>query len=284
MEIGLEALRLYYNGQKTSRDRWASPNLNSGTLANVTTSLLPSTSASASHHVTTTNSQSQYNSSFTLSDQTTATAQPLQPSNNNNFSLFAVLSNSTVDDSLDHLSQRAFISALYPVALQNQVNVSPKNDDSWTSPPDVPMIVNVHRFLLDVLGNHTNDSSLVFNNGTNGSLGLDSGDDLYNSHRYHWVALIAIACILAGLVGNVLVCLAVATDKRLQTPTNYFLLSLALADLFVSVLVMPIGMIVEVMGKCGGAGVFSINFHQKSIRCAESQNGRRTGLKRGLVF
>lgn len=49
-----------------------------------------------------------------------------------------------------------------------------------------------------------------------------------------------------GLLGNALVCIAIATDRRLHNVTNYFLFSLALADLFVCCLVMPLSIIVEV--------------------------------------
>ena len=45
------------------------------------------------------------------------------------------------------------------------------------------------------------------------------------------------------------VCLAVCWEKRLQNMTNYFLMSLAIADLLVSILVMPLGMVVELYGE-----------------------------------
>ncbi|VDP10309.1 unnamed protein product [Heligmosomoides polygyrus] len=43
-----------------------------------------------------------------------------------------------------------------------------------------------------------------------------------------------------------MVCIAIATDRRLHNVTNYFLFSLALADLLVCLLVMPLSIIVEV--------------------------------------
>ncbi|KAI5713671.1 hypothetical protein M8J76_003297 [Diaphorina citri] len=65
----------------------------------------------------------------------------------------------------------------------------------------------------------------------------------WKQFEYDWKYLFAILFIGAGGVGNILVCLAVCLDKSLQNVTNYFLLSLALADLLVSVLVMPLGAI-----------------------------------------
>ncbi|ELT95218.1 hypothetical protein CAPTEDRAFT_49180, partial [Capitella teleta] len=62
---------------------------------------------------------------------------------------------------------------------------------------------------------------------------------------FNWGVLALTPLIAASALGNVLVCLAVCWERRLQNMTNYFLMSLAIADLLVSLLVMPIGMVVE---------------------------------------
>lgn len=67
--------------------------------------------------------------------------------------------------------------------------------------------------------------------------------------HYEWSYLFVFVFILAGGLGNILVCLAVALDKKLQNVTNYFLLSLAVADLLVSLFVMPLGAIPAFLGK-----------------------------------
>ena len=67
--------------------------------------------------------------------------------------------------------------------------------------------------------------------------------------QYDWIYLLVIVFILAGGLGNILVCLAVALDKKLQNVTNYFLLSLAVADLLVSLFVMPLGAVPAFLGK-----------------------------------
>ncbi|XP_045472458.1 5-hydroxytryptamine receptor 2A-like [Harmonia axyridis] len=66
--------------------------------------------------------------------------------------------------------------------------------------------------------------------------------------EYDWSYLFVIVFILAGGLGNILVCLAVILDRRLQNVTNYFLLSLAIADLLVSLFVMPLGALPGFLG------------------------------------
>lgn len=67
--------------------------------------------------------------------------------------------------------------------------------------------------------------------------------------RFEWTFLFVILFILAGGLGNILVCLAIALDKKLQNVTNYFLLSLAVADLLVSLFVMPLGAVPGFLGE-----------------------------------
>lgn len=63
-----------------------------------------------------------------------------------------------------------------------------------------------------------------------------------------WGLLALIVVILCTALGNLLVCLAVCWERRLQNMTNYFLMSLAIADFLVSIIVMPFGMVVEIYG------------------------------------
>nr|AGL76443.1 serotonin receptor [Manduca sexta] len=73
-------------------------------------------------------------------------------------------------------------------------------------------------------------------------------EEVLTGKGYDWSFLFVILFIVAGGVGNILVCLAVCLDKRLQNVTNYFLLSLAIADLLVSLFVMPMGAIPGFLG------------------------------------
>uniref|UniRef100_A0A0R3S070 G_PROTEIN_RECEP_F1_2 domain-containing protein n=1 Tax=Elaeophora elaphi TaxID=1147741 RepID=A0A0R3S070_9BILA len=58
--------------------------------------------------------------------------------------------------------------------------------------------------------------------------------------------LILLLLCATGLLGNLLVCVAIKFDRRLHNITNYFLFSLTLTDLLVCSLVMPISLVVEV--------------------------------------
>lgn len=58
---------------------------------------------------------------------------------------------------------------------------------------------------------------------------------------YNYWALSLLVFPLLTLFGNVLVILSVSRERSLQTATNYFIVSLAVADLLVAVVVMPFG-------------------------------------------
>lgn len=76
-----------------------------------------------------------------------------------------------------------------------------------------------------------------------------------------WGVLAIVFIVFCTALGNLLVCLAVIWDRRLQNMTNYFLMSLAIADFLVSILVMPFGMIVELFGMT----IFSLFFPIKVL-------------------
>lgn len=65
-------------------------------------------------------------------------------------------------------------------------------------------------------------------------------------NQYNYWALVLVLCPIFTLFGNVLVILSVYRERTLQTVTNYFIVSLALADLLVAVVVMPFAVYVLV--------------------------------------
>lgn len=67
---------------------------------------------------------------------------------------------------------------------------------------------------------------------------------------YNFPALlfgVLLIVIITG--GNVLVCVSVYAEKALKTTTNYFIVSLAVADLLLAVLVLPLFVYAEVRNR-----------------------------------
>ncbi|XP_041032699.1 D(2) dopamine receptor-like [Carcharodon carcharias] len=68
-------------------------------------------------------------------------------------------------------------------------------------------------------------------------------------HPYNYYAALLSLLIVVVVFGNVLVCMAVSRERALQTTTNYLIVSLAVADLLVAMLVMPWVVYLEVVGE-----------------------------------
>ncbi|KAK9888410.1 hypothetical protein WA026_000659, partial [Henosepilachna vigintioctopunctata] len=92
--------------------------------------------------------------------------------------------------------------------------------------------------------NLVNQSDILWICDLNRTLGRTS-----STIDYDWSYLFVVVFIIVGGLGNILVCLAVILDRKLQNVTNYFLLSLAIADLLVSLFVMPLGAIPGFLGE-----------------------------------
>lgn len=80
--------------------------------------------------------------------------------------------------------------------------------------------------------------------------------------RNYWALLLVIVpCVT--IFGNVLVILSVYRERTLQTCTNYFIVSLALADLLVAIGAMPFAVYALVSYLCRfeymGVGLFVIS-------------------------
>lgn len=91
--------------------------------------------------------------------------------------------------------------------------------------------------------------SFLFDAGNATNLRPDKEDDSSDEGeqvRRRWEALFLLIFPVLTAFGNVLVCASVCTERSLQTVTNYFIVSLAVADLMVAVLVMPLAVYVEV--------------------------------------
>lgn len=66
---------------------------------------------------------------------------------------------------------------------------------------------------------------------------------------YNWPILTLSVFSIFGVFGNILVCLTIKRDQDLQTKTNFYLFSLAIADLAVCLIVIPLSIIQDFSGK-----------------------------------
>ncbi|KAK2834695.1 hypothetical protein Q7C36_015396 [Tachysurus vachellii] len=77
----------------------------------------------------------------------------------------------------------------------------------------------------------------------------------HSATNYNFPALVfGVLLIVVIICGNLLVCLSVYKEKALKTTTNYFIVSLAVADLLLAVLVLPLFVYAEFQD-----GVWSLN-------------------------
>ncbi|XP_064602602.1 alpha-2C adrenergic receptor-like [Liolophura sinensis] len=90
----------------------------------------------------------------------------------------------------------------------------------------------------------------------NGTFSTASPEDLYPAglpSGYTWSHIIITSIyvtviIIAIVFGNALVCVAIATDRNLKSTQNWFIASLAVADLLLGMLIVPFSLANELMG------------------------------------
>ena len=74
------------------------------------------------------------------------------------------------------------------------------------------------------------------------SFANDSTNSTVNQ-EYNWPVLCLFAIVIMALCGNILVCISVRVEKKLQNMFNYFLVSLAMSDMLSATLVMPLSIV-----------------------------------------
>ena len=107
---------------------------------------------------------------------------------------------------------------------------------------------NRHYMDYDIIASnvteHWNSSiSLLWNYSGNYSTDLASKID------HKWPALCLFIIPICAVVGNIMVCMAVKSETKLQNMFNYFLVSLAVSDMMSAVIVMPLSIIKAAVGK-----------------------------------
>ncbi|XP_050059528.1 5-hydroxytryptamine receptor 2A [Aphis gossypii] len=96
-----------------------------------------------------------------------------------------------------------------------------------------------------VLANATAGVEPFLNGSYNHTLGAEV-EDLTNYIFVITIGIILGAMILTTICGNALVIAAILLERNLQNVANYLIVSLAVADLMVACLVMPLGAVYEV--------------------------------------
>ncbi|XP_051843278.1 5-hydroxytryptamine receptor 2A [Antechinus flavipes] len=102
--------------------------------------------------------------------------------------------------------------------------------------------------------NNTSDAlnwTVDAENGTNFSCEGGLAPPCYSLLHFpekNWPALLTAIVIVLTIAGNILVIMAVTLEKKLQNATNYFLMSLAIADMLLGFLVMPVSTLTILYG------------------------------------
>ena len=98
-----------------------------------------------------------------------------------------------------------------------------------------------------------NNSNFAFNN---------TQQDLREPIQLNFYSLVTISLPLVAIIGNWAVILSVKREKSLQTSTNFLIVSLAVADLLVGLIVMPWGIfaLVSILNKVKNTKDFQYGF------------------------
>lgn len=241
---------------------------NTTTTANSSSSIQPSSSSSSS--------SSASSSLSSVTTTTTPTSSQLQSSSSQSTSLSDILCETIGNTFYEIRCNLNATSDCLECANNNNNNHSDTDLKNLFNNQEVFFNVKIENFTSKLLtcrlnngyneydddgyfdGSFINESlqclisNLTSNNSNNGD-NVGNNHSLWNNNQfnnqYDWSYLFVVVFIIAGGLGNILVCLAVVLDRRLQNVTNYFLLSLAIADLLVSLFVMPLGAIPGFLGK-----------------------------------
>ncbi|XP_013771884.1 5-hydroxytryptamine receptor 2B-like [Limulus polyphemus] len=130
--------------------------------------------------------------------------------------------------------------------MSEVIHKSPVLEDFEISPDHtVQNYSEIFSVVLDEIAFNSSDCGI---NGTSGntSTSLCSGDSVISVLWLAGVSFILSLLILATILGNVFVIAAILVEKNLRAVGNYLVLSLALTDLLVACLVMPLGAVYEI--------------------------------------
>ena len=114
------------------------------------------------------------------------------------------------------------------------------------------MLTNITVVGLRTLSTQPSLTSTTTANQTDDNTTTPGGGDLSVEESLSQRAIIGsflVILIFLAISGNVLVCIAVFTDRRLKRLNNFFIVSLAVADLWMAVVVMTFAVINDITGR-----------------------------------
>ncbi|KAH3882599.1 hypothetical protein DPMN_006541 [Dreissena polymorpha] len=92
-------------------------------------------------------------------------------------------------------------------------------------------------------------------NGVEKSLNLTAACNVNMTNQFShsdtgkwWLIIVYIVVFLVGLIGNTLVCVVIWRNRGMRTVTNIFIVNLAIADIAVLIMCLPITLLVDITG------------------------------------
>lgn len=167
-----------------------------------------------------------------------------------------IVSDTNTDYSIDLFDKRIYHNlSINTTTIRNAVTINDSDSDNINE--NVTMASLSENLLVAAVTStfnsiKSNDSSGMIaqsNFSTITEIDVESTTSPMLDDQNNYWALSALFLVVGTAAGNILVCLAIAWERRLQNVTNYFLMSLAITDLFVAILVMPLGILTLVKGK-----------------------------------
>lgn len=152
------------------------------------------------------------------------------PNDNTNYEVKRGISDTTKNTA--DIGTTFSMSDLWPFICDDNDTWCLFNDTSWISNSTAEVTTGLTTDMVTL--NTTGD----FHNSTEET-------DVLAANRYWLFALLFFP--LLTVFGNVLVVMSVVRERQLKTATNYFICSLAVADIMVAVVVMPPAVYLEVL-------------------------------------